>query len=218
MPAYQRPPASPPRIVLGGDTDPLMKKAESAPDQITDPELERAGRKGASPMGVLLVTALAASLLISLVLWVKLQRVKDDLADAEAGQQEAVASQTAALPVPPETTTATVATGTPDILKPDLPKAPAARTKVAAAAPPERLLLLVTVGTQHFAEKQLRELKRKCKAPLAVYQQKGGRCAWSTCFAVAALESDAALAQNCGVTKGESLRERKDFVPVQSNR
>jgi hypothetical protein len=218
VPAYQRPPASPPRIVLGGDTDPLMKKAESAPDEITDPELERTGRTGASPMGILLVTALAASLLVSLVLWVKLLRVRDDLADAEAGQQETVASQMSSLPVPPETTAATVADGTPGNLKPDFPKSQPARPKLTAAAQPERLLLLVTVGSQHFAEKQLRELKKKCKAPLAVYQQKGGRCAWSTCFAIAALESDASLAQNCGVTKGESLRERKDFVPVQSNR
>jgi hypothetical protein len=72
----------------------------------------------------------------------------------------------------------------------------------------------VTVGTRHYAEKQMRAMRKKCPAPLAVYQQKRGRCAWSTCFAVAVPEADAERAHGCGESKGQSLRDRKDFVPV----
>ena len=217
MPAYQRPPAGPPRIVLGGDTDPLLKAAERSPEEITDPGKDAPQPSRPTLLGVLLAAALAASLVVSLVLWVKLQRARDELADAEA-TQETAANQVAALPVPPETVAA-VLESKPDLLKPDASKIPAPKIpKVAAAPQPERLLLLVTVGSQHFAEKQLRELKRKCRAPLAVYQQRGGRCAWSTCFAVAAAEADADLARNCGETKGQALREKTDFIPVKSSR
>jgi len=76
-------------------------------------------------------------------------------------------------------------------------------------------VLLLTVGTRHYAEKQLRLLKQKCRAPLAVYQQRRGRCAWSTCYAVAAREEDAELARPCGETKGQVVRDRKDFAALQ---
>jgi hypothetical protein len=212
VPAYQRPSAGPPRIVLGGDTDPLLAKADTAPDEITDPGEEPPRKSRWTLTGALLVAALTASLLVSLVLWLKLQRVRDDLADAEAEAEKSVVSKIAELPVPPET--APVAQSTPAAT--DAPQATTPR--IAAAPAPERLLLLVTVGSRHFAEKQLRELRPKCRAPLAVYQQKRGRCAWSTCFAVAAAEADADLARNCGTTQGESLREKRDFIPVASSR
>jgi hypothetical protein len=214
--AYQRPSAGPPRIVLGGDTDPLLAKAEAAaPDEITDPGEEQPRKSRWTLMSALMVAALAASLIVSLTLWLKLQRVRDDLADAEAAAEKSVASKIAELPVPPEA--AAAAEAAPTSAAPTAIAAAIAGATPRAGAP-EHLLLLVTVGTRHFAEKQLRDLKPKCRAPLAVYQQKRGRCAWSTCFAVAAAESDADLARNCGSTQGQSLREKKDFIPVASNR
>jgi hypothetical protein len=79
----------------------------------------------------------------------------------------------------------------------------------------DRLLILISVGTRHYAEKQLRALRKHCRAPLAVYLQKRGRCGWSQCFAVAAREADADLARACGATKGQALRERSDFALIQ---
>jgi hypothetical protein len=99
---------------------------------------------------------------------------------------------------------------------------PAARPRRArgaappAARPPEdRLLILLTVGTRHYAEKQLQLIRQRCSAPVAVYLQRRGRCGWSQCFAVAAREADADRARGCGPAKGQALRDRADFALVE---
>jgi hypothetical protein len=153
-------------------------------------------------LGVLLLATLAGAVVLSISLWIRLERTRAELAEEEAPAAVAPLARSAPAPQPIET-----------------PAEPmeAAATPPPAAAPAveERLVLLLTVGTRHYAEKQLRLLKQKCRAPLAVYQQRRGRCAWSTCFAVAAREEDAELARPCGETKGEVVRDRKDFVALQ---
>jgi hypothetical protein len=187
------------------------------PEQPTDPDLAPADpfpppERSRSPgmLSILLVAALAASLLLSLSLWIKLERTRDEL--AEAAEQAAVARR-AGVPEtqlqPAAPTTAQEAAPSPE---------PAIKEPAAAAPAGDRLLLLLTVGTRHYAEKQARELRQKCRAPLAVYQQKRGRCAFATCFAVAVPEASAGLARNCGETKGQTLRERTDFVEVLPGR
>jgi hypothetical protein len=156
-------------------------------------------------LGVLLVATLAGAVVLSISLWIRLERTRAELAEEAGPATEAPVARSAPAPQPIETPAEPVeAAATPP------PAAPAA-----APAVEERLVLLLTVGTRHYAEKQLRLLKQKCRASLAVYQQRRGRCAWSTCFAVAAREEDAELARPCGETKGQAVRDRKDFVALQ---
>jgi len=196
------------RIVLDEDgTEVLGAEAPTDPDlEPADPFPPPPRSRRPGVLAVLLVPALAASMLLSLSLLIKLERTRDEL--AEAAEQATVArrvavSETQLYPATP--TTAQVPAPSPE----------PAPTEAAVTAPAgDRLLLLLTVGTRHYAEKQARELRQKCHAPLAVYQQKRGRCAFATCFAVAVPEASAELARNCGETKGQALRERMDFVEV----
>src|SRR3954469_2704519 len=154
-------------------------------------------------VGGLLLATLAGAVALSISLWIRLERTRAELAEEAA--PAATAPVAHSVPAPIETPAEPVeAAATP-------PPAPPA----AAPAVEERLVLLLTVGTRHYAEKQLRLLKQKCRAPLAVYQQRRGRCAWSTCYAVAAREEDAELARPCGETKGQVVRDRKDFALLQ---
>ena len=73
-------------------------------------------------------------------------------------------------------------------------------------------MLLLTVGTRHYADKQLRRLRSRCPARLAVYQQVRGRCAYARCFAIAASAQDEGLTRGCGQVKGQALRDRSDFT------
>jgi hypothetical protein len=223
------------RIVLDEDGAEV-----SGPDEPADPATppDEAPRSRTSALLVLLAIALTGSLLLSLTLWIKLERTRDEL--AEAAEESAVTRRLAAPAVPtslaappvPVSSAATAAPVSPTaaavavsptaaavaVPQSPMPQSPAASAPAVSAPAADRLLLLLTVGTRHYAEKQARELRQKCRAPLAVYQQKHGRCAWSTCFAVAVPEADAELARNCGEPKGQALRERTDFIEVPPNR
>ncbi len=162
-----------------------------------------AARRRLRILAAVLLGLLVCSLICSAALWIALDRAREELAQAEEpprpkSRVQAQAVELSATPAPPE--------------RPAEVRAPAP----ASVAPPEdRLLLLLTVGTRHYAEKQLRQLRKHCRAPLAVYLQRRGRCAWSQCFAVAAREADADLARGCGATKGQALRERTDFALIE---
>jgi hypothetical protein len=168
---------------------------------------ERHSRWGLNALGVLLSSLLLAAIAFSGALWVKLEAARGELRASDAAEEAARIKQERRMAEQAQTAAAT-------------PVAPPVDAQAVAPAPPqpaaseERLFLLLTVGTQHYAEKQKRLLQLKCKVPLAVYQQRHGRCGWSTCFAVAAKESDAELARTCGETKGQALRDRRDFIAV----
>ena len=142
-------------------------------------------------LAVLLSTLLVGSVVISVALWIALQRTRGELTAAEEVKPAA--------PAPPPPPPREIAPAKPPV----------------QAAPEDRLLILLTVGTRHYAEKQLRTLRQHCRASLAVYLQRRGRCGWSQCFAVAAREADADLARSCGPTKGQALRDRTDFALIQ---
>jgi pyruvate/2-oxoglutarate dehydrogenase complex dihydrolipoamide acyltransferase (E2) component len=165
---------------------------------------DAAARRRLRILAVVLFTLLVCSLAISAALWVALRRARENLATAEpAHPKPAVASRPAPAAEAPPAPPAPAVTATP-------------ATPPAAAPPAEdRLLILISVGTRHYAEKQLRLLRQRCRAPLAVYLQRRGRCGWTQCFAVAAREADLDLARGCGATKGKSMRERADFVLIQ---
>ena len=195
-----------------GQPPPPSPGVDSDPNEVTD--LSLSGLTGQAPLSqwrfnalsALLATALCCALLFSLVLWVKLSRARVDLAEAEAAAEMAealVAREPSAAPDAPTKVEAVSL----------LPTDPA-RTSAKAAPASDRLVLLLTVGTQHFAEKQLRRLRKQCAASLAVYRQRRGRCGWSQCYAIAAPESDAGLARGCGQVKGQALRDRADFAAV----
>ena len=206
--------------------------AHSNPDDETDPSaarLEPWALTGGSnwrfnALGAVLGTALVCALLLSVGLWVKLQRTRVELAEAELAAEMAEAALArdpepeekpkAAAKAPPAEAAAPEAepvdfTGgvTGNLNGGFAQPAPAA----AAAAPEDQLVLLLTVGTQHYAEKQLRTLRKRCRAPLAVYQQRRGRCGWSQCWAVAVPAAEREQARGCGAVKGQALRDRKDF-------
>ena len=180
------------------DTDPsITERLLPEPDPWRGPpeaELRWRPNHLAAVLAVLLILSIASSVLLAL----KLRKVRADLAEAEAAAEMAESAlaqeeQSAGLrPVEP---------------------APAGPQPAEARAPVrERLVLLLTVGTQHFAEKQLRALRKRCQAPLSVYRQVRGRCGWSSCFAVAVPAQDAEAARACGQVKGQALRDRADFV------
>jgi len=186
----------------------------------SDETINGAARRRLRILAVVLFTLLSCSLIVSAALWIALQRVRDDLAVAQAaGAKGVVATRTAqaaAVQTPRPADPPREPAPAPALAPPPVAPSVAPAAPVAAAAPPEdRLLLLLTVGTRHYAEKQLRLLRQHCRAPLAVYLQRRGRCGWSQCFAVAAREADADLARKCGATRGRALRERTDFVLVQ---
>ncbi len=188
----------------------------------TDGVIDAAARRRLRILALALFTLLVCSLAVSAALWITLERVRDDLAAARATGAKAPPppAQAAAAPAPrpadprrgEAAPTAAVSAAT---AAPAVAVAAAPATPPGAAAAEDRLLLLLTVGTRHYAEKQLRLLRQHCRAPLAVYLQRHGRCGWSQCFAVAAREADADLARQCGATRGQALRERADFALVQ---
>ena len=203
---------------------PAGARAQSSPDDETDPSaarLEAAVLTGGSSwrlnaLGAVLGTALVCALLLSVGLWVKLQRTRAELAEAELAAEMAEAAL-ARDPEPEEKPKAIAKAAAGEAAVPeaepvDLTGGRAQPAQLAAAAGPEgQLVLLLTVGTQHFAEKQLRSLRKRCRAPLAVYQQRRGRCGWSQCWAVAAPASEREQARGCGAVKGQALRDRNDF-------
>jgi len=171
---------------------------------------QRPSRWRLNLLGALLAATLAASLLLSLALSIGLARTRAEL-DKRAEEPGQAASQ----PRQPEAPRAPPA--------PAEGAAPVVGSATSASTPPaggelvaeDRLFLLLTVGTRHYAEKQLRLLRPQCKAPLAVYLQRKGRCAWNQCFVVAAREFDMDRARECGKTTGQALRERADFILVR---
>ena len=212
---------------------------EGGPDDATYPSLEAVSLAQVAQsewrlntLGIVLVTALVCTVLVALVLGIKLVRTRAELAEAESAAEvaeAAVAREPAesAEPAEPAEPAPVEGAGAPSAAPAEVPPAPAraapapdqpvraspARVEESAArATDERLVLLLSVGTRHFAEKQLRRLKRQCAAPLAIYRQIRGRCAFSQCFAVAAPSADAGLARGCGQVKGQSLRDRADFT------
>ena len=206
---------------------PAGARAQSSPDDETDPSaarLEAAVLTGGSSwrlnaLGAVLGTALVCALLLSVGLWVKLQRTRAELSEAELAAEMAEAAL-ARDPEPDErpksaSKTAQAEAAEPEAEAVDLTggRAPPA-PRVAASSPDDRLVLLLTVGTQHYAEKQLRSLRKRCRAPLAVYQQRRGRCGWSECWAVAVPASAREQARGCGAVKGQALRDRKDFLQL----
>ena len=202
----QLPPHSP-----GGDSGPddITDESLSGISAVSDPALTALPSQWRfNALSAVLATALCCALLLSLALWIKLSRARADLAEAELAAEMAEAAvarePSAADHEAPQAATKVDAVSL-------VPEPPVARAG-AAAPTPDRLVLLLTVGTQHFAEKQLKRLRKQCRASLAVYQQRRGRCGWTQCFAVAAPESDAGLARGCGQVKGQALRDRADFV------
>jgi hypothetical protein len=162
-------------------------------------------------LGAGLLTALLCCLLVVVGLKIKLNQTRAALAEAESAAEaaeSAVAREPEEEPAEPESD------------RIPAPPLVAARAPIAAPlimdgprpGPRAQLVLLLTVGTQHYAEKQVRALKHKCTAPLAVYRQKRGRCAYSQCFAVAVPYEEAGSAGGCGRVKGQSVRDRDDFA------
>ena len=183
---------------------------------LPEPEPESPWRLNA--LGIVLLTALICSLAIAVALRVKLGQTRAALSEAESAAEAAEsavardpAAKDAAEPEPQAAAPVHAAVA-------KAARAPAPEPEAAAEAPPaaaphrEQLLLLLTVGTQHFAERQLRNLMHKCTAPLAVYRQRRGLCAYSQCFAIAVPASQAEAARGCGRVKGQSLRDRDDFT------
>ena len=150
-------------------------------------------------LALLLAGLLGGSLVLSGVLWFELGRLRAQVEQAEANAVKPA-------PPPPAPVERVAAAVVPE---------PAPEPAVEAAPPPQRLIILLTVGTRHFAEKQLRLLRQRCNAPLGIYLQRHGRCAFSQCFAVAVREADANLARDCGETSGEALRDSGDFTELQ---
>lgn len=173
-------------------------------DEPTEPGARTRDRWRLNLLGVLLAGLLGGSLVLSSVLWFELGRVRAQLEQSEAAPPE----RDGAPPPAPAAQTVRAAA-------PAEEPAPAAEPAPQGKPAPQRLIILLTVGTRHFAEKQVGILRRHCKAPLAVYLQRRGRCAFSQCFAVAALESDASLALDCGKTRGETIRDSSDFMQLQ---
>jgi hypothetical protein len=200
----------------------------SNPDDETDPSaarLDEAVLTGVSnwrlnALGAVLGTALICALLLSVGLWVKLQRTRAELSEAELAAEMAEAAlardpEPEAEARPKAAAKAAAPEPEPvDLTASRAPPAPAEAAAATAAAPGDQLVLLLTVGTQHYAEKQLRSLRKRCRAPLAVYQQRRGRCGWSQCWAVAVPAEGRELARGCGAVKGQALRDRKDFLQL----
>jgi hypothetical protein len=162
------------------------------------------GRWRLNALGVVLLCSVLASLAVSAALWAKLSGARAEMAATDAAEEKARLKQEQRLA---EQAQQSAAVTPPPAPTPAVTPAPAA---------PQRLLLLLTVGTQHYAEKQMRLLQPKCsQAKLRVYQQRRGRCGWATCFAVAVEESEAAAARGCGEPKGQSLRDKADFVAIR---
>jgi hypothetical protein len=203
--------------------------SQSNPDDETDPSaarLEASAVAGVpnwrlnwnlNALGVVLGTALICALLLSVGLWVKLQRTRAELAEAELAAEMAEAAL-ARDPEPEEKPKAAPKAGAPEgtavTEAVDLTGGRAQPAPQADASQDDQLVLLLTVGTRHYAEKQLRSLRKRCRAPLAVYQQRRGRCGWSQCWAVAVPASEREQARGCGAVKGQALRDRKDFLQL----
>jgi hypothetical protein len=162
---------------------------------------EKKSRWSLNSLGAILLLALAASLAISLALWTRLSRARDELASTEAAEANARLKQERRMAEEAQQSAVAVPVQT----------APTPQVNQG----PQRLILLLTVGTQHYAEKQRKLLQPKCPAAkLVVYRQKRGRCGWSACFAVAAKEADEEKARGCGETKGQALRDAQDFAAI----
>ena len=192
-------------------TEALRSSEPPRSDDSEDPEPESESHWRLNPLGAGLLTALLCCLLVIAGLKIKLNQTRAALAEAE---NAAEAAESAVAREPAEETAEPAAE-----LIPAPPLVAARASGVAPLVmddprpdPRARLVLLLTVGTQHYAEKQVRALKHKCTAPLAVYRQKRGRCAYSQCFAVAVPYEDAGSAGGCGRVKGQSVRDREDFV------
>lgn len=194
------------KLEAPGEPPPL-----DGPDEPTDPGLggppQPASPWQLNQLGLLLAVLLLCSLVVSVALGLKLSRTRAELAEAEAAAEMA-GSALAREPEEQKASAPAPAAAAPAAAEGAL----AARAGSAAPAREERLLILLTVGTQRYAEKQLRSLKTRCKAPLAVYRQTRGRCGWDQCFAVALPASEAESARGCGQVKGQALRDRADFV------
>ena len=200
-------------------------RAPAHPDDETDPSAARLDESSVSgvsqwrlnALGAVLSTALICALLLSVGLWVKLQRTRAELAEAELAAEMAEAAL-ARDPEPEEKARPAPRGNAPEPVTAE-PEAvdlttPRAQAQAPAPSQEDQLVLLLTVGTQHYAEKQLRSLRKRCRAPLAVYQQRRGRCGWSQCWAVAVPAAERELARGCGAVKGQALRDRKDFLQL----
>jgi len=169
-------------------------------------------------LGAALLALLACSVLLNVALKMKLTHARTALAEAEseaedaesAAAREPAGADKGTLAVQPRVAPTAAVPSVAEVAQPT-PEAAAEPTR-AEAPKREQLILLLTVGTEHYAEKQLRRLMQKCKAPLAVYRQKRGRCGWSQCFAVALPASEAESARGCGHVVGQSVRDRDDFT------
>lgn len=159
-------------------------------------------------LGVLLSVLLVYAAIASGGLWLRVLRMREQLAEAQAATERAEAAL-----AKEQASSAPTATAATEAAAPGEDEAREETQPVAEAAPAgDHLLLLVTVGSRSYAERQLRLLQRRCKAPLAVYRQRRGRCAWEQCFVVAAPATEAARARGCGQAIGQTLRDRADFA------
>ena len=209
-------------------------------DEVTPCEEDFAGEPSfESPwklnsLAIALLAAFLCTLMVAVALRIKLAQTRAALAEAESAAAEA---ESAIAREPAETEEVKAEkreiVGTPTIL-PRKPEAAARAAEVAPAAgtapdpspaheaepsaqaqpapAKDQLILLLTVGKQPYAEKQLRALKHRCDAPLAVYRQTRGRCAYDQCFAIAVPLADADQAKACGRVAGQSIRDRADFA------
>ena len=218
---------------------PTAKDGSTVDDDDDDAKRAPGGEWSLNRLSVALAIALAAALVAAAALWVQLSHARADLDEAEETlaslEQETPASEPAAattsapaaLPAPAPTVPAPTVPA-PTVPAPTVPEPPPEATAKAALPPaPEppaiapgapaddhRLFVLITVGTRHYADKVAKKLRRECRAPVRVYRQKRGRCAYSHCYAVAVPAAQSAKAKACGAAKGRTTRDAQDFQPL----
>jgi hypothetical protein len=203
--------------------EPAADPSEAITDKTRLPGFgeDEAGPWRLNHLGVLLLAALLVTLLAALALRIQLTRARSEAATAienmaELDERLAELGRAPAADVhAPPAAAGDVGAKTPG--KGAAPAADEAAPRAGPTAVPDsRLYVLLTVGTRHFAEKQLRRLRHRCGGALALYRQKRGRCAFSECWVVAAPESDSEQARSCGKVKGQAMRDRRDFVGLAS--
>ncbi|MBS2024306.1 MAG: hypothetical protein JST92_18035 [Deltaproteobacteria bacterium] len=187
------------------------------PDDTTDLSNPRLGLLPSpwalNKLGRMLLAALAVMVIAFALLAFKIHRLRQDLLEAEAAADQAAAAaardDSAAAEEP--ASVAADSSATPAGTAGSGAAAAGVAAKPGQAPARDRLVLLLTVGMRPYAEKQLKHLRAKCPARLAVYEQIHGRCRYARCYSIAAPESDQGLSRGCGQVKGQSLRDRADF-------
>jgi hypothetical protein len=199
-------------------TEALRRSEPPHHDELEAPEPESESHWRLNALGAGLLTALLCCLLVVAGLKIKLNQTRAALAEAESAA-EAAESAVAREPAEEPAERASELIPAPPLVAARAPIVAPLITDGPRPGTHAQLVLLLTVGTQHYAEKQVRALKHKCTAPLAVYRQKRGRCAYSQCFAVAVPYEEAGSAGGCGLMIDHPhLREKGSRVRASTVR